>query len=412
VPAPALAGRLPRGVAFGLLLSIVVVFLAASSAPTPLYAGYQAEWGFSPITTTIVFGTYAIAVLAALLTVGSLSDHVGRRPVLLVALVLQLASLVVFSVAGGVPALLLARIVQGLSTGLAVGAIGAGMLDIDRARGTIANAVAPMTGTATGGLLAGFLVQYLPDPHHLVFFVLMAAVVAQFAGVLLMGETSARVPGARASLRPRLSVSPATRGPLLVAVPIIVAAWALAGFYASLGPALARLVVGSDSALIGGLALFVLAAGGALTVLALRDLAPRAVTLVGATALLLGVAITLVAVDERSTAGFFAGTAIAGIGFGGGFQGAMRTILPLAAPHERAGVLAVVYAVAYVSMGVPAVLGGLRTVHSDIRTSSREYGIAVMALALSTLVGLALRQRAAARATAASATLCGVNQEA
>ena len=66
--------------AFYLLASVIVSFLAGSSAPTPLYAVYAAKWGFSPITTTVVFGVYALAVLAALLTVGSLSDHVGRRP--------------------------------------------------------------------------------------------------------------------------------------------------------------------------------------------------------------------------------------------------------------------------------------------------------------------------------------------
>jgi MFS family permease len=78
--------RLPPRVALYLQASIIVTFLAASSAPTPLYAVYQAKWGFTPITITTVFGIYALAVLAALLTVGSLSDYVGRRPVLLSAI--------------------------------------------------------------------------------------------------------------------------------------------------------------------------------------------------------------------------------------------------------------------------------------------------------------------------------------
>src|SRR5215475_16112585 len=84
--------HLPRGVAFVLQASIITLFLAASSAPTPLYARYQAEWHFSPIGTTVAFGVYAVAVLAALLVFGRLSDHVGRRPVLLATLVIQAAS--------------------------------------------------------------------------------------------------------------------------------------------------------------------------------------------------------------------------------------------------------------------------------------------------------------------------------
>src|SRR2546423_11360931 len=148
-PAPVLSGQLPATVSFSLLVSIIVFFLAGSSAPTPLYALYQVEWGFSPITTTIVFGVYALAVLTALLTVGSLADYVGRRPVLLVAIVLQAVVMLVFATASGVPQLLVARILQGLSTGAAAGAVGAALVDLDKTRGPIPQALGPATGPAT-----------------------------------------------------------------------------------------------------------------------------------------------------------------------------------------------------------------------------------------------------------------------
>ena len=102
-----------------LLASLIVSLLAASSAPTPLYAIYQQHWGFSPITTTIVYGVYALTVLASLLTLGRLSDYVGRRPVLLTALAVQVVAMAVFATAGGVGGLLIARVIQGLSTGAA-----------------------------------------------------------------------------------------------------------------------------------------------------------------------------------------------------------------------------------------------------------------------------------------------------
>jgi hypothetical protein len=143
VPVARRAVRIPAGAALYLQASIILFFLAGSSAPTPLYAVYQAKWGFSPITTTVVFGVYALAVLASLLVVGRLSDHIGRRPVLLAAIAVQAATMLVFATAEGVPELMVARVIQGLSTGAAAGAVGAGMLDIDRAKGTIANAVAP-----------------------------------------------------------------------------------------------------------------------------------------------------------------------------------------------------------------------------------------------------------------------------
>src|ERR1700733_13253514 len=87
---------LSRNGGFYLLLSITISFLAGSSAPTPLYALYQAQWGLSPITVTIIFGIYAVAVLTALLFLGRLSDHLGRRPVLIAATAVQAATMVLF----------------------------------------------------------------------------------------------------------------------------------------------------------------------------------------------------------------------------------------------------------------------------------------------------------------------------
>ncbi|MHA6764147.1 MFS transporter [Streptacidiphilus sp. PAMC 29251] len=384
------AWRLPSGVAFYLQASIVVAFLAASSAPTPLYAVYQGEWGFSPITTTMVFGVYALAVLAALLTVGSLSDHIGRRPVLLAAIGLQAVAMIVLTTAGGVSELMIARVVQGLSTG----AVGAGMLDLDKAKGTIANAIAPMTGTATGALASGLLVQYLPAPTHLVYLAILAVMVLQGVGVVLMRETSTPKPGALASLRPRFGVPKAARGPLLLAAPVLVAVWALAGLYGSVIPAVLRSVLASHSLLLGGLALFVLAGSGALSVLLLRNVAPGRVMLLGTVALIVGVGLTLLAVDHSSAAWFFVGTAVAGTGFGGGFQGAIRTVVPLAAPHERSGLLSTIYVISYLAMGLPAVIGGFLVVHGGgLLTTTREYGVAVMVLTALALLGLAVPRR-------------------
>jgi MFS family permease len=382
----------PRA-AFYLQASIAVSFLAASSAPTPLYAAYQAAWHFSPITTTVVFGVYALTVLAALLVAGSLSDHIGRRPILLATITLQAASMLVFTTAGSVSALMAARIVQGLATGAALGAVGAGMLDIDRAKGTITNAVAPMTGTATGALLSGALVQYLPAPEHLVYLVLFGVFVLQAVGVSRMRETSSREAGALASLRPQLGVPRAARGPLLRAVPVLVAVWALAGLYGSIGPAVVRLVTGRNSPVLGGLALFVLAASGALTVLVLRSARPHVVMLYGTAALLVGVGGTLLGVETRSALLFFLGAVVAGSGFGSAFQGVIRTVVPLAAPHERSGLLSTVFVVSYLGMGLPAVVGGYLVVHTGLLTASRTYGIAVMVLSATALLAVVRPRR-------------------
>ena len=289
--------RLSGRPAVFVLASLIVALLASSAAPTPLYAIYQAQWHFTPITTTVVFGVYAMAALAALLTLGELSNRVGRRPVLLTAIAVHAGSLVIFATATGVPALLSARVVQGLSTGAALGAIGAAMLDMDRELGTFANAVAPGMGSASGAILSALAVRFLPDPTHLIYLALIGVLALQATAIAAMRETVSRAPGALASLRPEITLPRALRAPVLTAVPA---------------------------------------------------------------------------------------------GFGSGFQGGIRMVVPLAAAPERAGLVSLLYVVSYLGLGVPAVLAGFGVVHGGgLIDTTRYYGAAVIALAALALFGLA-----------------------
>ncbi|MET7808277.1 MFS transporter [Micromonospora chersina] len=380
--------RLTPNVALLLLASIIVSFVAASTAPSPLYGIYQARWHFSPITTTVVFAVYSVAVLATLLTVGKLSDHVGRRPVLLAAIAVQMISLVIFVFAGGVPTLVAARVVQGIAAGAATGAAAAAMLDIDRSRGTLANSISPGIGTGVGALLSALLVQYLPAPTRLVFLVLLVVLLVQGVGVLLMAETVTPMAGALRSLRPEIRLPRAVRGPMLVVAPVVFAVWALAGFFGALGPALVRALMNS-SIVAGGLSIFIFAVFGSVTILVLRDRAARTVMLTGITALVVGMIITLVSVSADSIAGFFVGLAFGGAGFGGGFQGSLKTVTPLVEAHERASVLSLLYIVSYVGFGLPTVVAGFLVVHGGgLRRTAEEYAVAVIVLAAVALLGL------------------------
>jgi Major Facilitator Superfamily len=388
--------RLTGGPALYLLASLTVSLLAASAAPTPLYAIYQARWHFTPITTTLVFGVYAVAVLASLLTLGKLSDHVGRRPVLLSALAVQAVSLLVFATAGGVPELLIARVIQGLATGAALGAIGAGLLDVDRVRGTFANSVAPGIGSGSGVLLSALVVRYLPDPTHLIYLAIAGVIVLQAAGVALMRETVTPKPGAIASLRPEIRLPRALRGPVLTAVPVLFAVWSLAGLYFALGPSLVHGLTGSGDVVLGSLSLFILTLTAVLAIIVLRGAAGRTVMLTGILALIAGVSVTMLALGIASTPLFFAGSAISGVGFGAGFQGSIRIVVPQAAAHERAGVLSLLYIASYLGLGVPAVAAGFLIVHGlGLTDTALYYGGAVILLAGVALPGL-LRARPAA----------------
>ena len=360
--------------------------------PTPLYPIYMAKWGLSPIAVTVIFGIYAVAVLLALLVAGRLSDHLGRRPVLLAATVAQAFTMVLFATATSVTGLLVARVVQGLTTGAAISALGAAMIDLDKSRGTVANAVAPPFGTALGGILAGVLVQYLPLPTVLVYGVLGVIFLLQGLGVALMAESISPRAGVISSLKPQFNLPRATREPLLLALPVLVTVWALAGFYGALSPMLVRGMMGSNSPLLGGLALFVLASSGGASVLLLQRREPQEMMTFGAATLLLGVAIAEVSLVNSAVTSFFLATAVAGIGFGTGFQGAIRTVVPFAAAHERAGVLSIIFVISYISMGVPAVIAGwMISRDGNIVATAQIYCAVLMALAFTALFASVLR---------------------
>ena len=372
------------------LASLIVALLASSAAPTPLYASYQARWHFTPITTTVVFGVYAVAVPVALLTFGKLSDHVGRRPVLLTAIAVHAGSLVIFATATGVPALLSARVVQGLSTGAALGAIGAAMLDMDRELGTFANAVAPGMGSASGAIASALAVRFLPDPAHLIYLALIGVLALQAGAIAAMRETVTR--GAGRAGQPAAGDHPAAgaAGPGADR-----RARAVRGLGAGRAVRRARPGAGArpDRLERGGAGRHEPVRAGRLgrrrATVALRRAAARTVMLFGILALITGVAVTVTAVSVGSVAVFFAGSAIAGAGFGSGFQGGIRLVVPLAAPHERAGLVSLLYVVSYLGLGVPAVLAGFGVVHGGgLLDTARYYGAAVIALAAAALLGL------------------------
>ncbi|MCO5972368.1 MFS transporter [Actinoallomurus soli] len=403
------ARRLPRTAGFWLLGTTLLAFMGAASAPSPLYVVYQHRWGFSATTLTAVFAVYALALLVALLTVGGLSDFLGRRPVLIAALLAETAAMVVFLTAGDVGTLLAARVVQGLATGAATGAISAGLVDLQPGArlGSLVNSVAPSLGLAAGALGSGALVQYAPAPTTLVFAVLTGVFVVLAAVMAFIPDLVTPRPGALASLRPRAAVPAPARAAFLAVAPCLVATWALGGLYLSLGGSLAAGVLHIGNHLVGGLVVTALTGAGAVVSVLVRDRAPQRVMAAGSAALAAGTAVTLLALGTASTSLFFIGTAIAGCGFGGAFLGAFRSVAALAGTGQRAELFASVYVISYLAFSVPAVVAGIAVPSFGLRATATAYGAVVIALSLiaavSETVGSRTGRPAAAPAPAAPA---------
>ncbi|MHC8343083.1 MFS transporter [Pseudomonas sp. RT6P73] len=367
-------------------------FLAASTAPTPLYHLYQEHLQFSAATLTLIFGVYAISLLAALLTVGSLSDYLGRKPVIFTAVLLNMLAMLLFINADSVAWLICARVLQGFATGMATAALGAALLDTDRQQGPLVNSVAPLLGMAVGAMGCGLLAEFAPLPLQLTFWVLLALFGLQALYVWRLPESVSAQRGALASLRPTLHVPIQARRALWLVLPINTAAWALGGFYASLAPSLVRTATGSTSNLIGGATVAVLTVTGALMIYTLRSRPADKVLRVGASILPVGVALILLAVHSASLPLFFIGTLVAGCGFGASFLGSLRSVVPMALPHERAGLMSAFYVLSYLAFCLPSLLAGNLTRAFGLVTTTDGYGAVLIVLSVGALLALMRQQ--------------------
>ncbi len=391
-------GRLSRPVAFAAIAAIFVIFAAAASAPTPLYVVYQKEWGFPTSTLSLVFAVYVFGLIGSLLVLGGLSDHVGRRPVLGAAIALEAVAFVLFFIAGGVTVLLVARIAQGIATGMAFSTLGATLVDLNPphspGRAGLVNGVAPISGLAVGALGCGALVQYAPAPTHLVFAVLFVGMVFAGVAVARTPESSVRRPGAIASLIPILGIPARLRPDVFALLPIIVASWALGGLYLSLGPSVAASLFGLKNHLIGGLVVSLLCGAGALTAFHLRTWPTSRVLAIAATLLSGGTGLTLAGIEGHVVALAAVGTIIAGVGFGASALASFGTLARIATPGERSELLAIALVMAYLAFSLPAIAAGFATTLFGLHVTTVVYSLGIVALGL---IALAAQRRRAGR---------------
>ncbi|AMN38553.1 MFS transporter [Rhodoplanes sp. Z2-YC6860] len=365
-----------------------ITFAASGAAPTTLYHHYQEAFGLTPFVLTIIFGAYVLSLLGALLTIGSLSDYIGRRPAVLAALALNVVSMIMFIVADSAAALIAARAVQGFATGLATATLGAAIMDNDKSRGPILNSITAFIGLTAGSLGGGVLVTYGPDPQQLVYAVLLVLSAAEALLLWFMPETVTPKAGVLASLQPHVSIPARAQRALMQVTPVTIASWALGGFYFSLMPSLIRVATGVTAPVVGGLVVSALTFSGAMAVLALRNTSARSILSGGIPALVAGVAITLLGVKTQHVSLMLAGTIVAGLGFGAAFSGSMRTVMPHAEAHERAGLLSAFYVEGYLSFSLPAILTGLIAPISGLPLAAEVYGGVVIVLAIVSLLAM------------------------
>ncbi|MCT7664228.1 MFS transporter [Shinella kummerowiae] len=367
---------------FRITLAGMAVMMAGASAPSPFYPSLQQEIGFSAAMLTGIFAVYTVALLISLLVTGSLSDHVGRRPVISVGFVLMALSLLLFWQAGDVAGLMVARTLQGVAAGLLLSALSAAVVDLEpRDRpgsASVWNSVIPLGGLAVGALISGILMDVTEMAEADVFGTLVVAYVLFAAVIWLIPETAPRHEGVWASLRPRVGVPATAAKAFWRSAPAVVAGWATGGLYLSLGAPIVRHIFGAEDHVTQAGVVALLCAAGAVACYLARGHSSRQVTLYGTSALSIGTALTLAAIGWQSLPAYLAALIIAGTGFGTCFYGVLRSIVPVVRPDERGELFASLFTLSYLAFGLPTLLAGMAVGIFGLTSTTLGYGALIV----------------------------------
>lgn len=388
------ASDIPRAsfAPFGFPIALVgmAVVLGSSSLPSPFYPVLQQKLGFAPVVMTEIFSAYALVILATLLIAGSVSDHLGRRPVLCCGFLLLALAGLAFNAAGSPLELILARALQGLACGLLLTTLSATIVDLEPPAwpglAVIGNSVLPLIGMGLGALVSGAVMENLADAEAHVFHGL--AVVSVLLAVLVwtFPETSPRHEGLLQALKPRIGVPTAARAMFLSVAPALAASWATGGFYLVLGASIIGRLFGIKDGLPQAGVVTILAGCGALACFFARKASPRATMFYGTASLALGTAVTLLGILWGNLTLYLLALACAGTGFGTCFFASLRSVVPRTPASERGELFSAIFTLSYLAYGVPVIIAGLALPIFGLFSTSLVYGgiVAVMA----TLAGL------------------------
>jgi MFS family permease len=357
------AAGMRRG--YGLTAGVLVVMMLGGTLPVPLYLLYEKQMGFGPLGVTVVFAAYVVGTLLALVLLGDLSDHVGRRLVLAMAVVCAAVSTGIFLAATDIGALIAARIVSGLAAGFTTGTATAALAELQphgdhRAAAVVASG-GNLAGLGLGPLVAGLFAQYAGAPTRTVFWVYLGACGVTLAAVAVIPET-VRHPDHVISLRPRLAAPPSIRMVMVGACLGVFAAFTVLGLFSSLVPTFLHGLLGlTNLALIGGGSFLIFVCAAVSQAFSAR-LAARISVSVGVPILLVCLGAFESALFTRELSLFVIAAVTGGIAVGLIFRGGISEINRVAQSRHRAAVISTFFAIAYVGLGLPAVLAGLLSV--------------------------------------------------
>jgi len=363
--------RPERGRAYAAISVLFVSVMMATTEPTPLYAFWERSYRFGSIVTTLVFATYAVGVIAALLFAGRDSDVDGRRPVLLACAGLSALSSILFLLADGLPMLFAARLISGLSAGLVSPTATATLVDL---AGTmplwskVVPGVVNLLGLGLGPVLGGMLAESAAHPTRLPFEVHLGVLIVAVILALGLAYRDRRVRTSPVMIvsRPSLGLPGAGRGTFVAAALGGFTTFALLGLFTSLVPTFLEKVIGQHHPWVIGASVSLLFGAAVLTQLAIRGRPAGVAIELGLAVLIAGLAVLAASLDVASYPLFLAGTVICGSAVGAAFSGGLATALKVAAPGERGRVSSLFYLITYVGITIPVIGAGIGVAEAGI----------------------------------------------
>ena len=382
---------LSRRLAYGTIVYGLTMLILTGTVPLGLYQAYADEFGFSPAVLTLLAASTMFGVIAAVLLFGNLSDRIGRRLVLLPAVLIGGVSMVLFASANGVAMLLAARITSGLAVGLFTGAGTAALTELvgpggDTRRAATHAATTSLAGFALGPLVGGLFVQYLPYPLVLVYVVSLVLLVPLLVGVVLMPETVRERQPFAIQVR-RVGAPKQGRSTFGLASLVACCCFAGASFFQSLGPSIVIVLLGVSNQLVAAAVAVCFLSTSALAQVGLRGLSIRRATLLGLVLLPCGFACVFGALVTDSLALFVVGALIGGLGQGLAYLGGQSLVEQAAPPEQRSEVFSLYMIVIYLSGGITAISFGLIAKGIGLDPAALLYAsfVAVSAIAVGVL---------------------------